>query len=77
MKNMSGQALEQFLIEMTSEGHQRDGLILDLRYNTGGNVHDEVLKFLSQKPYLQWKYRGGALQVSQILHLLPARWYCS
>ncbi len=31
------------------------------RYNTGGNVHDEVLKFLSQKSYLQWKYRDGAL----------------
>jgi tricorn protease len=34
---------------------------LDLRYNTGGNVHDGVLKFLSQKPYLQWKYRGGQM----------------
>ncbi|MCC9135013.1 S41 family peptidase [Pontibacter silvestris] len=61
MKNMSTDALEQFLIEMTSEGYQRDGLILDLRYNTGGNVHDDVLRFLAQKPYLQWKYRGGTL----------------
>ena len=33
----------------------------DLRYNTGGNVHDEVLKFLSQKAYLKWKYREGKL----------------
>jgi C-terminal processing protease CtpA/Prc len=24
-------------------------------------VHDEVLKFLSQKTYLRWKYREGAL----------------
>jgi C-terminal processing protease CtpA/Prc len=24
-------------------------------------VHDEVLKFLSQRSYLQWKYRGGQL----------------
>ena len=31
------------------------------RYNTGGNVHDEVLKFLSQKTYLNWKYREGSL----------------
>ena len=46
---------------MTSEGYNREGLILDLRYNTGGNVHDEVLKFLSQKPYLQWKFREGKL----------------
>lgn len=61
MKNMSGGALQNFLVEMTSEGYNREGLILDLRYNTGGNVHDEVLKFLSQKPYLQWKYREGKL----------------
>lgn len=61
MKNMGGGSLQQFLIEMTSEGYNREGLILDLRYNTGGNVHDEVLKFLSQKPYLQWKFREGKL----------------
>ncbi|WP_323755424.1 S41 family peptidase [Roseivirga sp.] len=61
MKNMSTGSLEDFLIEMTSEGYNRDGLILDLRYNTGGNVHDEVLKFLAQKPYLKWKFREGKL----------------
>ena len=46
---------------MVSEGHNRDALMLDLRYNTGGNVHDDVLRFLSQKPYMNWKYREGAL----------------
>ncbi|AKD03894.1 S41 family peptidase [Pontibacter korlensis] len=61
MKDMSGSSLEKFLIEMTSEAYQREALILDLRYNTGGNVHDDVLRFLAQKPYLQWKYRGGSL----------------
>ena len=59
MKNMGGGELENFLIEMTSEAYNRDALILDLRYNTGGNVHDAVLQFLSQRPYLQWKYRNG------------------
>jgi Tol biopolymer transport system component/C-terminal processing protease CtpA/Prc len=61
MKNMGGGELENFLVDMTKELNNRDGLILDLRYNTGGNVHDEVLKFLSQKSYLQWKYREGQL----------------
>ncbi|MBC6995313.1 S41 family peptidase [Neolewinella lacunae] len=60
MKNMGGGELDNFLNEMVSEGHRRDALILDLRYNTGGNVHDAVLQFLQQKPYLRWKYRGGA-----------------
>ena len=59
MKNMGGGSLDGFLNEMVSEGHQRDALILDLRYNTGGNVHNDVLQFLSQRPYLKWGYRGG------------------
>ncbi|MGX5818594.1 S41 family peptidase [Chitinophaga lutea] len=59
MKNMGTGELDKFLINMASKLEGRDGLILDLRYNTGGNVHDEVLKFLSQRPYLQWQYREG------------------
>jgi tricorn protease len=61
MKNMGEGELNNFIIEMTNEAAYRDGLILDIRYNRGGNVHDNVLQFLSQKPYLQWKYRGGKL----------------
>ncbi|MDZ7773205.1 MAG: S41 family peptidase [Balneolaceae bacterium] len=59
MKNMGGGALQSFLEEMTSEAYQRDALILDLRYNTGGNVHDAVLEFLSRHKYLEWRYREG------------------
>ncbi len=61
MKNMGGGELEKFLIDMAGKLGSKDALILDLRYNTGGNVHDEVLKFLSQRPYLQWQYREGKL----------------
>jgi len=59
MKNMGGDELERFLLDMVEQEAQKDAIILDLRYNTGGNVHDEVLQFLSQRPYLQWQYRGG------------------
>lgn len=61
MKNMGQGELEKFIIDMTSELNNKEALIFDLRYNTGGNVHDEVLKFLSQKTYLRWKYREGTL----------------
>jgi tricorn protease len=61
MKNMGQGELENFLVDMTRQLNSRDALILDLRYNTGGNVHDDVLRFLSQKSYLQWKYREGAM----------------
>lgn len=61
MKNMGDDELNQFIIDMTQELMHKDALIFDLRYNTGGNVHDEVLKFLSQRSYLQWKYREGKM----------------
>ena len=61
MKNMGQGELEEFIIDMTKELNSKQALIFDLRYNTGGNVHDEVLKFLSQRSYLQWKYREGKL----------------
>jgi Tol biopolymer transport system component/C-terminal processing protease CtpA/Prc len=61
MKDMGGGELENFLMAMTRDLENKDGLILDLRYNTGGNVHDELLRFLSQRTYLQWKSRGGKL----------------
>lgn len=62
MKDMGGGALQEFLQQMVSDSiNGRKALILDLRYNTGGNVHDKVLQFLSQRPYLQWKYRDGKM----------------
>ena len=62
MKDMSTNALKDFELKMVSDSiNQRKALILDLRYNTGGNVHDKVLQFLSQRPYLQWKYRDGKI----------------
>lgn len=61
MKDMGQTEYEHFVEKMTQELNGKDGLILDLRYNTGGNVHDQVLQFLSQRSYLQWKYREGSL----------------
>ena len=60
MKNMGQGELQKFKEDLVTEESDKKALILDLRYNTGGNVHDEVLKFLSQRSYLQWKYREGA-----------------
>jgi len=61
MPDMGPGSLQKFLVELTSRETAYQGLILDLRYNTGGNVHDAVLQFLSQRPYTQWKYRGGRM----------------
>ena len=61
MKNMGGGELTKFYEDLMSAEAYKKGLILDLRFNTGGNVHDAVLNFLQQKQYLNWKYREGKL----------------
>jgi tricorn protease len=61
MKDMGAGSLNDFLIDMTTHAMDKEALILDIRFNRGGNVHDDVLQFLSQRPYLTWKYRGGSL----------------
>lgn len=61
MKNMGTGELNTFFMDIARDFYTKDALILDLRYNTGGNVHDEVLRYLSQKTYLKWKYRNGSL----------------
>ncbi|HUS86025.1 MAG TPA: S41 family peptidase [Bacteroidales bacterium] len=70
LKDMSTRSLDQFLIEMTSEEVDKKAIIVDLRYNTGGNIHDDVLKFLSQRPYLNWKFREG--MISPQPHFAPS-----
>lgn len=61
MRDMSAGSLENFLIEMNTYAVHKEGLILDLRFNNGGNVHNEVIEFLSQKKHFNWKYREGAV----------------
>jgi len=50
--------LVRFLRELERDAVPRKGLILDLRYNFGGNVHDRVLDALNRPSYGQWQVRG-------------------
>ena len=59
MKDMGTPSLEKFLIDMTGIALGKEALILDIRNNRGGNVHDDVIRFLSQRPYLEWQARNG------------------
>lgn len=58
---MTWDELTKFTQDMVSSEAYKDALILDLRYNTSGNVHDNILRFLSLRTYLNWKYREGKL----------------
>ncbi|NOZ63211.1 MAG: hypothetical protein GXO74_16280 [Calditrichaeota bacterium] len=58
MRAMGWGDLTRFLKELERDAVPRKGLILDLRYNFGGNVHDRVLQALMKPTYAKWKIRG-------------------
>ncbi len=51
MSAMGSGNWEQFLVDIFSKTEGAEGLILDLRYNNGGRIHDQVLTFLSRRTY--------------------------
>ena len=57
LSDMGVGSLNTFLTEMNRDAVHKEALILDLRFNNGGNVHNEVLEFLMQKRYFTWSYR--------------------
>ncbi|MFC2158770.1 S41 family peptidase [Acidobacteriota bacterium] len=50
--------LTRFLRELERDAFPRKAVILDLRNNFGGNVHDRVLQALTQPVYAKWQVRG-------------------
>lgn len=57
MRALGSEDLNDFLTKMHTDAANRDALILDLRYNNGGNVHKEVIDFLRQKQHFRWSFR--------------------
>ena len=59
MKAMGAEDLNAFLKDMHTRMVGKEALILDLRFNNGGNVHKEVLDFISQKAHYNWAFRDN------------------
>lgn len=57
MRDMGGEELNEFYKDMHTRTLGKRAIILDLRYNNGGNVHNEVLEFLAQKAHYEWSFR--------------------
>lgn len=59
IRAMDEPSLESFERELWSDAIQKDGLVLDIRGNPGGNTHDAILQTLSRKVYEYIQSRDG------------------
>lgn len=57
IRSMDRESLKRFRDEFLSETKKKQGLILDIRDNGGGNIHDEVLTYLIKEPFALSKDR--------------------
>ena len=58
MVNMSGEALEQLYMDLDAENQSKQGVVIDVRNNTGGFVNVYAIDVLSRRGYLHMTPRG-------------------
>ncbi len=58
MLNMSEGALDQLYIDLDAENHMLDGVVIDVRNNSGGFVNAYALDVFTRRPYLRMSIRG-------------------
>jgi tricorn protease len=57
--SMDEAGLEVFMRSLYSDNFDKEGLIIDVRYNGGGFTHDQVLNYLTGKEHTLFRQRDG------------------
>ena len=58
IREMSYEAYLQFIADLDTETHDREGVVLDVRFNPGGHIAPFILDVLHRRAYTQSNYRG-------------------
>jgi tricorn protease len=60
IRAMNNAGLDEFVRQLYSEHYDKEAIVLDVRYNTGGSTHDKVLSYLGGKDHTFFITREGA-----------------
>jgi tricorn protease len=60
IRAMSYEAYLQFLADLDTEAHGKQGIVVDLRFNGGGHIASFILDVLSRRSMTKASYRGRA-----------------
>lgn len=59
IRAMDQPSLDRFTRELVTEAYDKDGVVLDVRNNGGGRIHDDLLDLLTKKVHVFETPRGG------------------
>jgi C-terminal processing protease CtpA/Prc len=59
MQDMSAGALERLHLDLDAENHSREGVVIDIRNNSGGFVNAYALDVFTRRPYMKMTPRGS------------------
>jgi tricorn protease len=57
--SMNEDGLDRFVRALYSDNLDREAIVLDVRFNSGGNTHDEVLNYLGAREHTLFRQRDG------------------
>lgn len=60
IRGMDTPSLDEFVRSLYSENFEKEGLVLDVRYNGGGFTHDKILAYLGGREHTTFVSREGA-----------------
>jgi tricorn protease len=64
IRSMNQPSLVRFQNEV-NQYWNREGIVVDIRYNGGGNIDQELIDILERRPYEYWNSRGSAPQAGR------------
>jgi tricorn protease len=57
--SMDDSGLDRFLRSLYSDNFDKEGIVLDVRFNGGGFTHDKILNYLGSREHTIFKERNG------------------
>jgi tricorn protease len=60
IRGMDDDGVEQFVRALYSDNFDKEGIVIDVRYNGGGFTHDQVLNYLGAKEHTFFRQRDGS-----------------
>lgn len=72
LRAMDFESLNEFVRALYTDHFDKDGLIIDVRYNGGGFTHDQVLSYLGGKEHTYFVTRQG--QYGTVLRSYDRKW---